>query len=471
MSTPTVSVIIPAYNNAEFLGDAIQSVLAQTYPQFELIIVNDASPQPIAPVVNQFQDARIQYIVHSENQGLSAARNTGIRASTGELIALLDGDDWFHPEKFELHVKFLQAHPEIGTTYNARFELNHSSKTIRDLWRPPTTVTLADLVRGFPFSPSDMVMRREWAFRVNLFDVRHTYVGEDLDINCRLALEGCLFGGVDRALNYRRFHSGRVIKNLRSGVDDTIRPLKAVFADPRCPPEVLALQDEALANHYLLWSMIAFMQDETAIGQEFFSQAAERVPSILELNFSRLVATMISSSILDENENHEQVLRRMFDQLPAEAVGAQSQYEWAVGRGYLLKGTRAIFWNRPEDATQHFAQAAKQGAKCDEAYLGQVTQQLLNYEAEFDFRATQNVIQALAQHLSRLGEGRSVRRLNANYSINRAFHNYRIGEYTQVPGTVVHAISSDPRFLANRGVLAILVRSLRNAMGFKPIRV
>ncbi len=470
MNMPIVSVIIPAYNNAEFLGDAIQSVLTQTYPHFELIIVNDASTDRTDRVLRRLHDSRIRYIVHSENRGLSAARNTGMRASRGELIALLDADDWFHPEKLEGHVKFLQAHPEIGATYNARFELNHSLKTIRELWKPPVAITLADLITGFPFSPSDLMVRREWVLRVKGWNEKYTFVGEDLDFNCRLALARCQFGSIERALNYRRYHSGRSVKNLEASMQALMQVLNTVLSDPHCPPEVGALKDKALSNHYLLWSLIAFIQEETALGRKFFLEATQRAPSILQDNFVHLVQTMITWSILDENKNHPEVLRRMFAQLPPEASGASSQYKWAVGRGYLLKGTRSVFWSRPDDAERNFAYAAQHQAKSDDAYLGQVTQQLLNYEAEFGVQATRNILRALAQHLLRLGEGRGARQLNATYSINRAFRNYKLGAYTAVPGMIMDAISNDPRFLANRGVLAILLRSLKNTFGLEPIR-
>ena len=74
MAAPLVSVIVPAYNNAEFLGATIQSVLDQSYPHFELIVVNDASPDNVGEVVQQFRDPRMRTIVHAQNKGLSAAR-------------------------------------------------------------------------------------------------------------------------------------------------------------------------------------------------------------------------------------------------------------------------------------------------------------------------------------------------------------------------------------------------------------
>ncbi|HRW06852.1 MAG TPA: glycosyltransferase family A protein, partial [Caldilineaceae bacterium] len=101
---PKVSVLIPAYKQAAYLGAAIESVLNQSYHNFELIVVSDASPDHTDEVVARYPDPRLIFIEHEENQGLPAARNTGLRAATGEIFALLDADDLFHREKLAAHV-------------------------------------------------------------------------------------------------------------------------------------------------------------------------------------------------------------------------------------------------------------------------------------------------------------------------------------------------------------------------------
>lgn len=460
MQRALVSVIIPAYNNAEFLGETIQSVLKQTYPNFEIMVVNDASPDHVNEVIQQFADPRIRYIVHEKNLGLSAARNTGIRASKGDLIALLDGDDLFHPEKLRLHVEFLAKHPAVGVTYNARFELNHSANTIRELWRPPTTVTLADLVCSFPFSPSDMVLRREWAFQVGLFDEYHTYVGEDLDINCRLALAGCQFASVDRALNYRRYHAGRIVKNLRASVNDTLRPLNAIFQDARCPHAVLRIKEIAYATHLLLWSVIAFMQEETALGQTYCREALHRNPAFLVGEPSQLIETFISYSIADESVDHEPLLQKLFAQLPPEVAMPAGLCAWAVARGYLLRGTRATMWGQTETGCRHFERAGTLRAKIDELYLHRLTAQLLDYEMEYGSEAAKRVLQNLSAHLGKIAHHSKVRWLRGHHALAQAFQHYRSGNYAKVPRDVIAAYVSNPQSLTNRGALSILVRSL-----------
>ena len=115
--TPLVSVIIPAYDVAEFIGEALDSVFAQTFTDYEVIVVNDGSPdmpqleRALAPYMS-----RIVYL-KQENRGVSAARNTGIVAARGSLIAFLDGDDVWLPNYLEVQVKRILADPTIDVLY------------------------------------------------------------------------------------------------------------------------------------------------------------------------------------------------------------------------------------------------------------------------------------------------------------------------------------------------------------------
>ena len=101
MGTPKVSVIIPAYNGKEYLAEAIRSVLDQTYPNFEIVVVDDASPEFLWDIINKFNDPRVRIIRHERNFGAVAARQTGFKASSGDIIALLDQDDLFHKKNFK----------------------------------------------------------------------------------------------------------------------------------------------------------------------------------------------------------------------------------------------------------------------------------------------------------------------------------------------------------------------------------
>lgn len=108
---PRVSVIIPTYNRGDLLTRSIDSVLGQTYEDFELLVVDDGSTDHTESVVERYDDDRITYLAHSSNQGASAARNTGIEYADGEYLAFLDSDDVWKPQKLDRQVAELDDRP------------------------------------------------------------------------------------------------------------------------------------------------------------------------------------------------------------------------------------------------------------------------------------------------------------------------------------------------------------------------
>src|SRR5215831_9468158 len=113
---PIVSVVIPTYNNARFLPEALDSLLGQTYRDFELIVVDDGSTDDTLEVLKPYRHL-IRY-VRKENGGPASARNLGIRHASGELIAFQDADDIWLPDKLQLQVDYLREHPEVGLVFS-----------------------------------------------------------------------------------------------------------------------------------------------------------------------------------------------------------------------------------------------------------------------------------------------------------------------------------------------------------------
>ncbi|MGB7414144.1 MAG: glycosyltransferase family A protein, partial [Thermosynechococcaceae cyanobacterium] len=113
---PKVSIIIPAYNVMCYLPSTVDSVLDQTFKDFELIIVNDGSSDNIVPWSSNLKDLRVKFI-SQENKGAQIARNVGLENATGDYIALLDADDLWEPTKLEKQVSYLDKHPDIGVVY------------------------------------------------------------------------------------------------------------------------------------------------------------------------------------------------------------------------------------------------------------------------------------------------------------------------------------------------------------------
>lgn len=200
-----VSVVIPTYNRADSIARAIHSVIEQTHQNLEIIVVDDASQDDTSTVVNNIRDPRIRYYRHQTNQGGSAARNTGIKASEGKLIAFLDSDDIWLPDKLELQLQAIAdsaSDPENVVSYT-KFRLTTTAvlrPSILPLRGKQPHETLADylwLGRGEMLA-STLIVSRSLAL-ANLWrsDLpKH----QDLDFVLRLGQQGAEFIFVDRPL-------------------------------------------------------------------------------------------------------------------------------------------------------------------------------------------------------------------------------------------------------------------------------
>lgn len=189
---PLVSVIIPAYNVAEFIGEALDSVLAQTFTDFEIIVINDGSPdtealeRALAPY-----KSRIVYL-KQENRGVSAARNAGIRAARGPLLAFLDGDDIWLPNYLEVQVARIQADPTIDVLYpNVRMFGGASEHGEEFMTICPSNgdVTFERLLLQECNVSNCSIARRESIIRAGLFDEELRSV-EDFDLWLRVIKSG-----------------------------------------------------------------------------------------------------------------------------------------------------------------------------------------------------------------------------------------------------------------------------------------
>lgn len=460
MSDPIISVVIPTFNGAEHLGKTIQSVLNQTHPDFELILVDDGSVDATLDVIKTFDDPRLKFVNLGENRGADAARNVGIRESTGGIIAFLDQDDLFHPEKLQVHVEYMATHPNIGFTYNARYELNYAAETIREISLPPLKMTLKHIVLSHKLSPSEMVFRKDWAYKVGLLDESHNFHGGEIIFAGRLNLEGCKFANVNRVLNYRRYHAGRIYKNLYGICRDERDAQDKILLDPRCPKSVRALRDMAHVNMYLYFICLALIQNETALGRKLISDAVQLKPDILDGFPCQLIEAFLVNSTDDENQDHELVLENFFRQLPSDLDWLSIQKSWAIARGYFDKGIRAIIWGRQEIGEHYLSRLTELSPKIDESFFQSLSYHLMNYEAEFGPVMTDEVLLKLDPCLKEIGGLSSMLHLRGRFSINRAFRAYRRNRYVGVPGKVLTAVIYEPRYIFNRGALSILFRSI-----------
>ncbi len=131
-SSMMVSVIIPTYNRACFIGEAIHSVLTQTYTNLEVLVVDDGSIDNTKSIIESIFDPRVHYI-YQPNRGRSSARNKALSLAKGKFIAFLDSDDLYHlPNKIELQVNYLIAHPGTGMVYTSAYCINEQGERLQD---------------------------------------------------------------------------------------------------------------------------------------------------------------------------------------------------------------------------------------------------------------------------------------------------------------------------------------------------
>ena len=124
-----VSVIMPTYNCGRFIAESIRNVLAQTYTNWELLIVDDYSTDETESIVRSFDDPRIRYMRNEQNMGAALTRNRALREAKGRYIAFLDSDDLWLPEKLAKQIAFMQAH-HYAFTYHNYIEIDESSKPL-----------------------------------------------------------------------------------------------------------------------------------------------------------------------------------------------------------------------------------------------------------------------------------------------------------------------------------------------------
>jgi glycosyltransferase involved in cell wall biosynthesis len=246
---PAVSILMPAYNVAPYISHAVRSALAQTFTDFELIVVDDGSKDETAEIVKALahEDRRMR-LVQQANRGLAGARNTALRASRGDVFALLDSDDAWEPEFLQAQLAILDARPEVDIVTGNGWYLDGPRH--------------GELARPYPDSRPDPVLasiiRDEWSVFIMSVMRRRVYTAigpfdeamrsnEDYDFWLRAALAGFCFARNDRPLGHYRVRNDSLsasnVRMLR-GILQVYRKLEPAILDR--PAELAILEQQVL---------------------------------------------------------------------------------------------------------------------------------------------------------------------------------------------------------------------------------
>lgn len=167
--TPEISVVIPAYNSEAYIAQALESVLSQTYRNFEVILIDDASTDSTVRIARSFHDQRVKIISNQQNRGVSYSRNCGIQLARGTWIALLDSDDWYAPERLEvlLSVAKQENADLIADDLNLIRDRDSQpwSTLLQENQLPRSSVTAIDALDfAIADRPNSINKKRNWSF-------------------------------------------------------------------------------------------------------------------------------------------------------------------------------------------------------------------------------------------------------------------------------------------------------------------
>jgi glycosyltransferase involved in cell wall biosynthesis len=208
---PKVTVLMPVYNGEKYLCEAIDSILNQTFTDFEFLIIDDGSTDKSLEIINSYQDSRIKVVQHKENLGVSEASNKGLTLAQGELIAKMDCDDISIPNRLQKQVNFLDNHHEITIVGSYVELIDSQSKALNHQYKYPLThddIVNAMLVSN-PMAQPSVMFRCSEVLDIGGYQFKKEWNGvstEDYDLWLRIAARGHKFANIPESLVYYRNH-------------------------------------------------------------------------------------------------------------------------------------------------------------------------------------------------------------------------------------------------------------------------
>ncbi len=283
---PTVSIIIPTYNREHLLGRAIQSVLDQTYQNFELIIVDDGSTDDTEKLVKSFNSEKIRYIRHGENKGPSAARNTGIQSAKGDYIAFQDSDDEWMPRKLEKQIRaFETASPAVGIVYTGRYRIINDKKDYAPptKWTPKDGDIFSSLLKVCFVCTPVVLVKRDCFERAGMFDERFPPF-EDWELFLRMS-RYYQFKYINEPLVIKYRQPDSITENQSACIKGLKQMLETYFEDIKQDKTVLAM-------HYFGLGHLLYSNGKLSEGRNYFVRSLKAYPLDIRVVGALLVSLL-----------------------------------------------------------------------------------------------------------------------------------------------------------------------------------
>lgn len=245
MHRPTITVFIPVYNRARYLAQAVDSMLAQTYRDFEILILDDGSEDDSLRIARSYRDPRVRVETNSKNLGNTPTRNRGIDLSRGHYIATLDSDDFAMPERLAKQISYLETHRHCAAVGSWIRKQDDDAGTSRLKRRP---LTSREMKAWFPWHDSlsqTSVMMRADTLRRLRYDESYEQC-QDYDLHVRLAREHDI-ANLPEVLTVKRLHSEQITRNVKIGHQTKRRVIRRILRELDMEPT-----QQELEFHYIL---------------------------------------------------------------------------------------------------------------------------------------------------------------------------------------------------------------------------
>jgi alpha-1,3-rhamnosyltransferase len=291
---PLVTVIIPSYNHARYLANAMQSVLDQTYSNIELIVVDDGSTDESTDVARRFEHhENVIVIANSQNKGQGAVINQAFGIARGNFISFLPSDDWYLPEKTALQVaKFMAAPPEVGVVYGmgARYFEDSGETKLVELPRHRGWIVKQLIREGNFVYPATPMFRRECFDKVS-FDESYKAEGEAIYLKIGLYYR---FDYVDDVVAVMRDHVENTGKRVAMMHDDNLRYWNEFFELQALPEEIMELRPLPLSRIHRLKGVELVMTNKAFDTGRTALLEALRLRPLLLLDYRLMLSLLIT---------------------------------------------------------------------------------------------------------------------------------------------------------------------------------
>lgn len=312
---PLVSVIIPTYNHAKYVCRAINSVLEQTYKNYEIIVVDDGSTDDTREVLEPYMD-KIKYI-YQENKGLAASRNTGIRAAKGDCLQFLDADDIILPQGLDIQVKFLKTHPDVDVVACRNRRVDAAGRLLLEQRRyVKKRIMFKDLVLTNRFAVNGLLLRRKCFTSAGFFD-ESLKSCEDWDMWLRIAAQNHRFLAHNHVLAQCYHYPSTMSQNASRMCDNRLTVLNKVFANPDLDEEIFPLKKRAYIIALIQCIRRFYINNILEEGRKHFIKAIKLDPSPLTdyqtfYNFDTFFKSVWYKNIPIGLEKFEKIKKEMF---------------------------------------------------------------------------------------------------------------------------------------------------------------